>query len=242
MTATASDLDALLDALEARARARAEATPLRNVAGDEVTPYASTGRLSVNPGDTIASVWGNTTFDQTMEVFDTAAARDTQWPTPKDGAQAYTLDTQSPWLRQSGIWKAARHTSSAGGAPAANIAYTTANVDHPCVTGLALPKGANLAVNGFVSINQGTSSWQDYYHGVYVTGSTIGRLVGGDYQLTFPGGGMGSLWIGSAALGAYFAAVGADTVTVGFYGRKGVGTPTGTMMNGFLAVMIDEPT
>jgi hypothetical protein len=69
-----------------------------------VEPRAATGRLTVNPGDQIVSTWGNTTFDQTMEVFDTAAQRDAQWATPHDGALAYTLDTQTAWLRRSGAW------------------------------------------------------------------------------------------------------------------------------------------
>ena len=104
MAATDLDLDALLDALSARARQRAEAVELRNAAGDVVTPLASTGRLTVNPGDVIASVWGNTTYDQTIQAFDTPAARDAQWPTPKDGAAAYTADTGALWLRRAGAW------------------------------------------------------------------------------------------------------------------------------------------
>jgi hypothetical protein len=71
---------------------------------DTVAPRAATGRLTVNPGDTVLSTWGNTTYDQTMEVFDTASQRDSQWPTPHDGALAYTLDTQTAWLRRSGTW------------------------------------------------------------------------------------------------------------------------------------------
>ena len=104
MAATDLDLDALLDALQARARQRAEAVELRNAAGDVVTPRASTGRLTVNPGDVIASVWGNTTYDQTIQAFDTPAARDAQWPTPKDGAAAYTADTGALWVRRAGAW------------------------------------------------------------------------------------------------------------------------------------------
>ena len=106
MTATDLDLDALLDALQARALERANAVELVNVAGQPVGPdlRASTGRLQVNPGDIIASVWGNTTYDQTVEVFDTAAARDSQWPTPKDGAVSYTVDTGTLWVRRAGAW------------------------------------------------------------------------------------------------------------------------------------------
>lgn len=67
-------------------------------------PRAATGRLTVKPGDTIVSTWGNTTYDQTMEVFDSAAQRDAQWATPHDGALAYTLDTQTSWMRRAGAW------------------------------------------------------------------------------------------------------------------------------------------
>ena len=106
MTATDLDLDNLLDALVARARSRAEATPVVNVAGQEVSPRASTGRLVVNPGDVIASVWGNTVYDQSVQAYDNAASRDSQWPTPKDGAVCYTVDTATVWLRRAGAWAA----------------------------------------------------------------------------------------------------------------------------------------
>lgn len=105
MTAPADlDLDALLDALAARARDRAEAAPVTNGAGEDISLLASTGRLTVSPGDTIASVWGNTTYDQTIQAYDTPAARDAQWPTPKDGAAAYTADTGTLWVRRAGAW------------------------------------------------------------------------------------------------------------------------------------------
>lgn len=104
MTATDLDLDALLDALAARAAARA--TPVRNVAGAEVTPLGSNGRLVVHPGDTIASVWGNTTYDQTVQQYASVADRNTQWPTPADGSVSYTTDTGTLWVRRSGAWKA----------------------------------------------------------------------------------------------------------------------------------------
>ena len=76
-----------------------------NAAGDVVTGQAATGRLIVNPGDTILSAWGNTTFDQTVECFASAADRDAQWPTPQDGAVAYLADSGTVWLRRLGIWK-----------------------------------------------------------------------------------------------------------------------------------------
>lgn len=104
MTATDLDLDALLDALTARARERAEGRPLINEAGVEVTPYAATGRLVVHPGDTILSTWGNTTYDQTVQTYLSTTDRDAQWPAPKDGAVAYTQDTGTVWVRRAGLW------------------------------------------------------------------------------------------------------------------------------------------
>ena len=98
-------LDSLLDALQARQRARAEARPVHNAAGREVTPgQQAAGRLIVAPGDTVASVWGNTTYDQTMQVFLNPLDRDTQWPSPHDGATCYTVDTGTAWIRKSGVW------------------------------------------------------------------------------------------------------------------------------------------
>ena len=69
MTATDLDLDALLDALLARAVERAEAAPVVNVNGDDISLLATTGRLVVHPGDVIASTWGNTTYDQTVQAY-----------------------------------------------------------------------------------------------------------------------------------------------------------------------------
>ncbi|HEY2303247.1 MAG TPA: hypothetical protein VGH66_15210 [Acidimicrobiales bacterium] len=129
MTATDLDLDALLDALAARARARAETKPIYNQDGVDIGLRASTGRLVVHPGDVIASVWGNTTYDQTVQVYDTAAARDSQWPTPKDGAVCYTVDTGTLWLRRAGAWVAigARYGAR----------YTAGNVTSPATANTA---------------------------------------------------------------------------------------------------------
>ena len=143
MTATDLDLDALLDALTARAIERAQTVELVNVAGQPVGPdlRASTGRLQVNPGDIIASVWGNTTYDQTVQAYDTTAARDSQWPTPKDGAVAYSADTIGAWLRRAGAWKGlplgviASTTGPASQTDCGATAVTLASLSWPCVAG-----------------------------------------------------------------------------------------------------------
>jgi hypothetical protein len=108
-------------------------------------PRATTGRLQVNPGDTVASTWGNTTFDQTMEVFDTAAARDSQWPTPHDGAMAYTLDTQTAWMRRTGAWVAFAPGPAAAGILPNGYAQITANV--ALTTAMTAIAGLSVTVN-----------------------------------------------------------------------------------------------
>ena len=64
-------------------------------------PY---GRLSVAAGQTISSAWGNTTFDQSMQVFASVADRANQWPAPNEGAQSYLMDSHTPWIFRSGAW------------------------------------------------------------------------------------------------------------------------------------------
>lgn len=64
-------------------------------------PY---GRLTVAAGQTISSAWGNTTFDQTMEVFASASDRTNQWPSPNEGAQSWLMDSHTPWVYRAGAW------------------------------------------------------------------------------------------------------------------------------------------
>ena len=147
MTATDLDLDALLDALAARAKARAVDRPLHNQAGDDIGLLATTGRLVVNPGDVIASTWGNTTYDQTVQAYTSAADRDSQWPTPKDGAAAYTADTGTLWVRRAGAWVSVSGTP----APVASgglVTYTDGTgevwVAKPAVNGGAYRKARDV--------------------------------------------------------------------------------------------------
>jgi hypothetical protein len=67
------------------------------------TPLAA-GRQHVNPGDTIASTWGNTVFDQSVNQFVSTGDRDSQWVGPPDGALCYTAAENTLWLRRTGIW------------------------------------------------------------------------------------------------------------------------------------------
>ena len=129
--------------------------------GPEIAPRAVTGRLTVNPGDPIVSSWGNTTYDQTVECFASTADRDTQWPTPHDGAICYTGDTGTLWLRRAGAWQALAVTSPPQGfratatGPAGQIDYTAFAV----VVSLAVPVIAgrryrlNAALSGGIITN-----------------------------------------------------------------------------------------
>lgn len=88
---------------------------LVNAAGDEVPTEtdpagivraaAPNGRLVVAAGQTIASAWGNTTYDQTMQTFASAADRTNQWPAPNDGALSWLVDTRTPWVFRAGAWR-----------------------------------------------------------------------------------------------------------------------------------------
>lgn len=87
-------------------RSRAE-RPLFNMAGQRagINPLATTGRVQVSPGQTISSAsFGNPVWDQSINCFNSAADRDAQWPTPHDGSVCYTVDTQTLWVRRSGVW------------------------------------------------------------------------------------------------------------------------------------------
>jgi hypothetical protein len=104
-TATDIDLDALIEAIDARRRARPRRA-LRNRVGRLVTPAVNAGRIIVNPGDVIESAWGNATYDQTVQVYNSDADRTSQWPTPLPGAVSYLLDSASLWVRTAaGVWK-----------------------------------------------------------------------------------------------------------------------------------------
>jgi hypothetical protein len=73
------------------------------------------GRLHVNPGDNVASSWGNTVFDQSVNQFLSTADRDSQWPSPPDGALCYTAGEATLWARRSGTWTAVALSPAARG-------------------------------------------------------------------------------------------------------------------------------
>ncbi len=112
---TALDSDVLKRAIATLAAMGDEPGELVNAAGVALpvsteepgrpSLLAASGRLSVAPGQTISSAWGNTLWDQSVQQFASAADRDTQFPAPKDGAVCYLLDAQTLWVRRAGAWK-----------------------------------------------------------------------------------------------------------------------------------------
>jgi hypothetical protein len=109
---------------------------------DNGTPTPSplaAGRLHVNPGDTIASTWGNSVFDQSVNQFASIADRDAQWASPPDGALCYTASEKTLWARLSGAWlrlipqgvkaRAYRQAAWTSGGGSAAIVFDTASYD-----------------------------------------------------------------------------------------------------------------
>jgi hypothetical protein len=179
---------------------------------DTIQPLAATGRLTVNPGDSIASTWGNTTYDQTMEVFDTAAQRDAQWPTPHDGALAYTLDTQQAWIRRAGAWL------SLSGTPA------------PLASGAALATVTDAA--GVVWVAKGgvnAGAWKratDVLHAAYYRNAAISptttianfpydTVLNDDYGIYVPG--TAAITLPVAGIWRVFAQIAYQATAVGQY-------------------------
>jgi hypothetical protein len=159
MTDTGTDIEALAREVAEYLRSHRTARPVVNQAGQPVGPsLLATGRLVVNPGDEIQSVWGNTTYDQTAQVYLSAADRDSQWTAPHDGAVCYLLDSQSPWVRRSGAWFAlplGKIASATGPASQTDISGTLTTVVSLSVN---LVGGRVYRVTGYASGQQVTNT------------------------------------------------------------------------------------
>lgn len=67
---------------------------------------ASTGRVQVAPGQTIASAtWGNPLWDHSVQCFETTSDRDTAFPVPQEGAVVYIVTTRKYYAYQAGGWR-----------------------------------------------------------------------------------------------------------------------------------------
>lgn len=67
---------------------------------------ATAGRETVAPGEIVASDWGNAVWDHTIQAFDSAAARDAQFPAPQVGAVVYLADVGRYQARTAaGSWR-----------------------------------------------------------------------------------------------------------------------------------------
>jgi hypothetical protein len=200
--------------------------PLRNSLGDTIDTVADprdgslravapNGRLVVAPGTTIASAWGNTTFDQTMQTYASAADRTNQWPTPNEGALSFLVDSHTPFIFRSGAWHPLPIGFVAGVVgPAAQIDCGSAGAT---VVSLApiLTAGRRYRVHAYATGGQQTA-----------TGSNIASLNGVDL-------GAPRLWTNtndiagnarSAALSVQYtaAATGAHTFSVVILATAGV--------------------
>ena len=67
---------------------------------------ATTGRRTVAPGQVVASDWGNTVWDQSVQQFDSAAQRATQYPAPKLGSISWLEDKGRLEKYNGGRWEA----------------------------------------------------------------------------------------------------------------------------------------
>ena len=243
MTATDLDLDALLDALTARAIERAEGRPLINEAGLEVSAFAAGGRLIVHPGDTILSSWGNATYDQTVQTYSSTADRDAQWPTPKDGAVCVTLDTNTVWIRQSGLWvnvwtgtrpPSAPRGTLAQAAAVANSASTTTSVAWVTAPAVTVDGTRRVRVSFTGLLNPGTAADQSALQ--VADGATILQIaqklpsstVGSQGRQTVT-----SFWQGVPAAGPH-------TYVLQVAHQSGTGPTTGVATNVQPAVLLVE--
>jgi hypothetical protein len=66
---------------------------------------ATTGRETVGPGQVIGSDWGNDVWDQSVQCFDSAADRDTQYPSPHAGSLAWLNDSHKMTLHNGTAWQ-----------------------------------------------------------------------------------------------------------------------------------------
>jgi hypothetical protein len=114
----------------------------------------ATGRITVAPGQVVASDWGNKAWDHTVQCFASTADRDTQYPAPHDGAMSFTEAEKAFWVRQGGAWvrmtaaNATRLWSSARTATAAFSPNTFNLIAGLTVT--AAPPGIYLLLGAIV--------------------------------------------------------------------------------------------
>ena len=62
------------------------------------------GHVVVGPGQTIASDWGNTVWNQSVQTFASAADRTNQWPNPTEGSLSWLDDVDALQIYRAGVW------------------------------------------------------------------------------------------------------------------------------------------
>jgi hypothetical protein len=102
MPTSAELVQAALDNL-AKLRTRAGQS-LRAVRDGPGFTAAGQGRVTVAPGQTIGSGWGNSVWDQSVNGFTSAADRDAQWPAPQPGAVCWLDDVKAVYVYTGAAW------------------------------------------------------------------------------------------------------------------------------------------
>ena len=105
-------------------RVRGAIAALRNSTGDAVAvetdadgnlrAASPTGRLVVAPGQSIASAWGNSVWDQSVNHFANAGDRANQWPAPNPGSLSFRQDANVLEVYDGANW---------GALPGGQLAY-----------------------------------------------------------------------------------------------------------------------
>lgn len=84
------------------------------------------GRNQVVPDTPIASQWGNSIADRTVQSYDSVADRDNRWVAPQPGSVCYTVVEDEFWIRVAGVWKLLPYgyLTHADGPPATKTVHT----------------------------------------------------------------------------------------------------------------------
>jgi hypothetical protein len=138
---------------------------------------------NVVDGQIILASWGNEIRDRTMQVFATVAERDSQWPSPPNGAHCVTLDTGTVWLRRAGVWAAtAGQLVGKGTGAIADVGYTSTGLrDLFLVSVTAVPYATTMWARVDIQFGSGTAA-QEFVADLYMNASASATATFGTFQ------------------------------------------------------------
>jgi hypothetical protein len=172
-TTTPSIGDRVRGAIAALRNSVGDAVPVEEDGDGNLRASSPTGRLVVAPGQSIASAWGNSAWDQTVNQFASAADRANQWPSPNPGSLSFRTDANvleiylgTAWRTLMGTpyvaraYRVAALTVSSGAAP---VPLDTVDAgDDPMGMfsggGFLVARAGRYQVNGGVVISTTTAS------------------------------------------------------------------------------------